>query len=312
MAHLASEAFADIFNSDQLHSLQSPSFRRRYRKNLKRRLKPGLKREASEPIWILIRQSFDNLERDLQASGYQPDPRRIKSLAKPEAELYEELGTLAESNQIVNFFPFDELYKTVDPRLARRVRSELGEEGYPSYLSQTLLELIFSPPKDRRIRNDSALWKLLGIDPSSDYEPENFAKRLMAMLLGLAGLAPMRKFNGESLPTEELEELLRHLVRWHLPYIALGPYLWAKEPDRMDYRLADQGAEVDSRILLKIGLEVALDELPAAQRRAVDKALEVKATGKTMKQLCRGDRDYQAVRQNLHLARKRLKRALMA
>jgi hypothetical protein len=307
MAHLASEAFADIFDNDQLDSFQSPSFRRRYRKNLKRKLGLELRREASEPDWVLIRQYFDRLEQDFRALGYEPDLRRIKSLAELESEQHAVLTTLLESGQIGNLLPFD---KTVDPRLAYRLWSELGEKGYPSSVVLTLWELIFQSPEGKRVRNDSALWKLLGIDPTSDPEPENFTKKLMVMLLGLGGLAPTYNFSGEPL---RMEELLRFLVRWHLPYIALGPHPWARQPDPLDYPLAGRGAEVDSKTLdLKIDVEVALDELPAAQRRAMDICLEATSTGTRIKELCKSDKDYQAVRQNLRLARKKLKKALMA
>jgi hypothetical protein len=85
MEQVAMEAFSDL-DPCFISAIQSSSFRRRCRKARKREMLPGLKAEAKEHKWKLLRSFLKELEDSLCSRGYRPDDTRIRKVAELETE----------------------------------------------------------------------------------------------------------------------------------------------------------------------------------------------------------------------------------
>jgi hypothetical protein len=98
-------------------ALQSPTYRRRYRNMMKSDMMPGLKAEAKEPKWQLLRSLLVDIIDVLHERGYQPDYGRIPKVSAMQAEYSQRTGELInEMNS--------------DPEALSRLFSPDGTLGY--------------------------------------------------------------------------------------------------------------------------------------------------------------------------------------
>ena len=85
MVQVAVEAFGNP-EPDFSYALRSASFRRRYRKALKKEMMPSLKAEAKEHKWKFARSLLNELADSLHRRGYRMGDRRIPKFGELEAE----------------------------------------------------------------------------------------------------------------------------------------------------------------------------------------------------------------------------------
>jgi len=99
------------------YALQSPSYRRGYRDMIKSDMMPGLKAEAKEPKWQLLRSLLVDIIDVLHERGYQPDYSRIRKVSAMLAEYSQ------QTEEMVNEM-------NSDPEVLSRVLSPYVTLGY--------------------------------------------------------------------------------------------------------------------------------------------------------------------------------------
>jgi len=147
MVQVAVEAFGNP-EPDFSCALQSASFRRRYRKALKKERLPSLKAEAKECKWELFRLLLIDLIDNLRKRGYQPDDTRIPKISELEAEyttrteqLINELHSRPEA--LAEVFPPG---KTLGGVRARNALPLLGgNDNYYTHLISLIYEIRRQP-----------------------------------------------------------------------------------------------------------------------------------------------------------------------
>lgn len=147
MEQVAVEAFSDL-DPCFIRALQSSSFRRRCRKARKREMLTGLKAEAREHKWKLLRLFLNELEDSLHRQGYRPDDRRIPKVGELEVEY------TARTDQLINeLYSRPEILAEVFPAFKTlggvRARSALpfldGGDNYYKHLISLIYEIRSQP-----------------------------------------------------------------------------------------------------------------------------------------------------------------------
>jgi hypothetical protein len=149
MVQVAVEAFGNP-EPDFSCALQSASFRRRYRKALKKERLPSLKAEAKEHKWKLSRLFLNELADSLRRRGYRGDDRRIPKVGELLAEYAARTEELMKE---LNLRP-RVLCEVLSPERTLgyiRARNALqllgGKDNYYSHLISLIYEIRREPDK---------------------------------------------------------------------------------------------------------------------------------------------------------------------
>lgn len=298
--------FAQDFSElddNTLHALESSSYRRRLRRAYKEERRPGIKAQAKR--CVALSSFLDNACEDARRQGHEPTWDNLPKLCDLEEEYR------ARTEEIVA--QQEELARAFLPT-KRRLLEIGGIENYRQELASLVFELR-AAPHDLELsqwhRSDIAkmVLKLPGFNKIADDKATDRekAEAILSTILNLAS------------DERSAEKLVRKII-WALSTEDIfgrgsaGPYgreheTFCETPIddlRWEDTLPDltyerQFAEIESRE----EYEILLQDLPAAQRRAVQIYKESEETGMPVRHLCRDERDYMAVRQAFQEVKKR-------
>ncbi len=295
-----------LFSCAEILSFQTASGRQRCRKKLKKILSPLFRElKRSREIRLRFQEQWYRLAEKI--GGVTPEiPRNsIKKLdiAEMEKKIDKEFSSFS-SEDIFDTFP---LGKTVEPRLVKLIKSEVGDYG------QTVQSLWWEASRDwnliRRIgiKKNSGIWALLGVNP--DDEPD--MDRLIDIALGF-------------FPGEVNDEKVARVARWVMGRILISHFIESPYSEKQKLALETPVADnlslgqllPDKETLGELEqleersvLDNILELLPASQREACIFFLQAGNLGKTPDEMRRelGDKKYEAKQRNYERALKHLR-----
>lgn len=298
----------DLCDTKTLPALQSSSYRRRLRESWKRILLSKAK------VSMELRQAARS-----SAAMYRLEEIDLKQIPKFDA-LEAEFAAKVDDVSLMPQSLADALppNKVVAPRHVKALLAKLGGiENYGEELVSVIYQLLLWPDtvvEDLKRLTGKQKQVLIDAFWSPEERPSEIQEFVKAMSASLFNLS-------NDLPASEriTRRIIGFLLIRNLFGQGSGPYKEAKERSietpigdgiTLGDTLADtRSEEAFSSLEDRLDLEISLDDLPAAQRRAVERFLEAEKTGEDPKDLCAklGEK-YETVQRNFERAIKRLKR----
>jgi len=295
----------ELFSCSEILGFQTSSGRRRCRKKLKKILRPFFRKMSRSQECILLRHRLQEEWSRLAeiVNGIPPEiPRKVVKqydIDEIEKRRDKEFGNFS-AEDLLDTFPIGQ---TVKPHLVSHVISEVGDYG------ETVRSLWWEASRDWRItrqiriRKNSKIWTLLGIDPDVEPDMEQMINISLDFALGQV----------------DDDKLLR-LARWVMGRILVSQFLKYPYSEKklisvekeiadevtLEDRLADYGTQEE--FLQKEDAEIlsiALSELPAAQREASELFLRAESPQALRQEL--GEKEYKNKERNFERALKKLK-----